>query len=105
MDGYRVKQQLEFATKLLAIQKKAVDLLSPVGWFLLTSALCRMGEPSVTVFPSLSHSRSAIERLGPTYVATLASLSEQERAIIQTLYRQFVNDLSYGKPSTADLRD
>lgn len=104
-DTYHSKLQAEFAAKLLALQDEARLRLSPIGWFLLTSALCRMGEPSVTVLPKLGHSRSTIEGLGATYRESLAGLSENERDIIQALYRRFVDSLSYGTPTMADLKD
>ncbi len=104
-DSYHAKQQAEFASKLLALQVEAMQRLSPLGWFLLTSAVCRMGEPSVTVFPKLSHSHSAIDGLGDTYRESLAGLSEAERSTIQELYRRFTDSLSYGRPTMTDLRD
>lgn len=102
---YHQKLQTEFADKLLAIQDEARQLLSPMAWFLLTSALCSLGETSVTVLPSLSHSHSTIDGLGPTYKDSLARLPDRERSIIQSFYRQFVDSLSYGRPSHLDLRD
>lgn len=105
MSDYHSKLQVEFATKLRSISDEAGHRLSVVGWFLLMSAICSLGEPSVTVFPTLSHSHSRIDGLGPTYKESLSRLPQGERDTIQELYRRFVDGLSYGKPTMADLRD
>jgi hypothetical protein len=102
---YHVGLQTEFAGKLQAIQNEASLSLSPVGWFLLMSALCSLGEPSKVVFPKLGHSRSGIEGLGETYKKSFSGLSDAEKQKIQYLFRKFVDSLSYGYPSHLDLRD
>ena len=105
MTEYHHKLQFEFASKLQPIGDEAAHRLSVLGWFLLISAICSLGEPSKTVFPTLSHSHSKIEELGPTYKESLVKLPKNERDTIQELYRRFVDSLSYGKPTLADLRD
>lgn len=102
---YHHKLQDEFAVKLLAIQDAARRQLSPIGWFLLTSAICSLGETSRTVYPSLSHSRTRIEELGPTYKVAFGRLEKSEQDTIQAFYRQFVDSLSYGKPTRSQLMD
>jgi hypothetical protein len=103
--NYNLTQQEEFAAKLLELQNEAQRSLSPMGWFLFTSALCSLGEPSRTIYPALSHSRTKIEGLGPTYKAAYGILPNEQREAIQRFYSQFVDSLSYGHPTPGDLRD
>jgi hypothetical protein len=101
--NYNLTQQEEFAAKLLALQDEAQRSLSPMGWFLLTSALCSLGETSRTVYPALSHSHTRIEGLGPTYKAAYDILPKEQRESIQWLYSRFVDSLSYGRPTPRSL--
>lgn len=100
-----LKQQSEFAIKLINIMGESMASLSVTGWFLLTSAICRLGDPAITVFPKLSHSGGTIEGLGPTFKETYQQLSKAEKDRIQFIYRRFVDSLSYGNPTLNDLRD
>lgn len=102
---YHHKLQFEFATKLQPIEDEAAHRLSVMGWFLLMSAICSLGETSKTVFPALSHSHTKIRELGPTYKESLNRLPKHEQDTIQELYRRFVDSLSYGKPNPLYLKD
>jgi hypothetical protein len=102
---YSLEQQTEFGSKLWFISDVAAKTLSRVGWFLLMSAICKMGEPTKTVFPKLSHGLRSIEELGPTYKKSLAQLPESEQEQIQGFYRKFTDSLSYGYPDHNALRD
>src|SRR4051794_41008454 len=94
----------EFASKTVLILDAARHNLSVLELYLLMAAICRMGEPTKTVYPKLSHSSSSIRELGPTFRSVFDALTTPEQEHIQFWYKRFLDSLSYGKPDHNALR-
>lgn len=105
VNEYNQKLFSEFAFKALEVMQLALFAITPTQMFLLNAAICSLGEPTITIFPKLSHSAEVIRRLGPTYREIYDTLKPAEQEKIQYWFKRFLDRLSYGAPSHLDLRD